>query len=61
MAGTGSYFQTYLKRALANLEATDRERKVEAPTSPSSESMSGGELFDCDVSRDGHRYPFRSP
>ncbi|GAA5947554.1 hypothetical protein JCM3765_001726 [Sporobolomyces pararoseus] len=40
MAGTGSYFQTYLKRALANLEATDRERKVETPTSPTSESMS---------------------
>ncbi|GAA5904142.1 Stu2p [Sporobolomyces salmoneus] len=42
MAGTGSYFQTYLKRALANLEATDRERKIETPTSPSSESMSSG-------------------
>ncbi|GAA6011628.1 hypothetical protein JCM11491_004710 [Sporobolomyces phaffii] len=40
MAGTGSYFQTYLKRALANLEANDSERKVETPTSPGSESMS---------------------
>jgi len=54
MAGTGSYFQTYLKRALANLEATDRERKVEAPTSPSSESMSGGESFPWYMSRDSH-------
>ncbi|GAA5878237.1 hypothetical protein JCM16303_002695 [Sporobolomyces ruberrimus] len=41
MAGTGSYFQTYLKRALANLEANDHERKVENPTSPSSDSMTG--------------------
>ncbi|GAA5944540.1 Stu2p [Sporobolomyces koalae] len=41
MAGTGSYFQTYLKRALANLEAADRERKTETPTSPTSEPMSG--------------------
>ncbi|GAA5933192.1 hypothetical protein JCM3775_002563 [Rhodotorula graminis] len=35
MAGTGSYFQTYLKRALANLEAADRERTGEPPASPS--------------------------
>ncbi|GAA6061591.1 hypothetical protein JCM10212_004341 [Sporobolomyces blumeae] len=40
MAGTGSYFQTYLKRALSNLEAADLERKSEGPTSPTSESMS---------------------
>ncbi|BGP23073.1 microtubule associated protein [Rhodotorula toruloides] len=38
MAGTGSYFQTYLKRALANLEAADRERAVEVPVSPTSAS-----------------------
>lgn len=40
MAGTGSYFQTYLKRALANLEAADRERGVETPASPTSASSS---------------------
>ncbi|GAA6054178.1 hypothetical protein JCM3770_002818 [Rhodotorula araucariae] len=40
MAGTGSYFQTYLKRALANLEAADRERSGEPPASPSAESAS---------------------
>lgn len=40
MAGTGSYFQTYLKRALANLEAADRERNAEPPVSPSAESAS---------------------
>ncbi|BGP46329.1 hypothetical protein JCM10450v2_002171 [Rhodotorula kratochvilovae] len=38
MAGTGSYFQTYLKRALANLEAADRERSGEPPASPVAES-----------------------
>ncbi|GAA5837023.1 hypothetical protein JCM11251_004477 [Rhodosporidiobolus azoricus] len=35
MAGTGSYFQTYLKRALANLKAADPDAKDEPPTSPS--------------------------
>ncbi|GAA5992452.1 hypothetical protein JCM10908_000823 [Rhodotorula pacifica] len=37
MAGTGSYFQTYLKRALANLEAADRERTLEMPLDGSPE------------------------
>lgn len=37
MAGTGSYFQTYLKRALANLEAADRERTLEMPMDGSPE------------------------
>ncbi|GAA5893605.1 hypothetical protein JCM5296_002476 [Sporobolomyces johnsonii] len=41
MAGTGSYFQTYLKRALSNLEAADRERNAEAPRSPTSEPVAG--------------------
>ncbi|GAA6034227.1 hypothetical protein JCM8097_003793 [Rhodosporidiobolus ruineniae] len=39
MAGTGSYFQTYLRRALANLEAADRERSAEPPTSPSTDTF----------------------
>ncbi|GAA5860693.1 hypothetical protein JCM8547_005503 [Rhodosporidiobolus lusitaniae] len=40
MAGTGSYFQTYLRRALANLEAADRERLIEhPPASPSVDSF----------------------
>lgn len=40
MAGTGSYFQTYLKRALANLEAADRERTLEMPMDGSPEGAS---------------------
>ncbi len=40
MAGTGSYFQTYLKRALANLEAADRERTLEMPMDGSPEQTS---------------------
>lgn len=40
MAGTGSYFQTYLKRALANLEAADRERTGQPPASPAPEAAS---------------------
>ncbi|GAA5971652.1 hypothetical protein JCM11641_000672 [Rhodosporidiobolus odoratus] len=39
MAGTGSYFQTYLRRALANLESADRERNAEPPASPSAEAL----------------------
>ncbi|GAA5910305.1 hypothetical protein JCM6882_003246 [Rhodosporidiobolus microsporus] len=35
MSGTGSYFQTYLKRALANLKAADPDAKEEPPLSPS--------------------------
>ena len=42
MAGTGSYFQTYLKRALANLEAADRERTGEPPAAPAFDTASTG-------------------
>ncbi|BGP14170.1 hypothetical protein JCM10213_002469 [Rhodosporidiobolus nylandii] len=35
MSGTGSYFQTYLRRALANIEASEQERHAQGPTSPS--------------------------
>lgn len=31
MATTGNYFQTYLKRALENLEIAERERDGPAP------------------------------
>lgn len=47
MAGTGSYFQTYLRRALANLETADRERNVDppAPASPTPDACSYPPFF----------------
>lgn len=55
MAGTGSYFQTYLKRALANLEAADRERTLEMPLDGSPEQTTSASLVKHDRYRSNAR------